>query len=59
MQIFDEFRDELESLYEDKMFPFYLLVGGILVSAFTQDLLWLGIGVIGFLVFTFKGLVTE
>ena len=58
MQIFDDIKGELESLYEDRMFPFYLLVGGILISAFTQDLLWLGIGVIGFLAFTFRDLIT-
>ena len=58
MQVIDDLKGELEGLYEDRAFPFYLLVGGILVAAFTQDLLWLGIGVVGFVALFLKDVVT-
>ncbi len=51
---FSGLKRELEEAYESEFFPMYCLVGGILAVALTDDILWLGVGVVGFVVFLFK-----
>lgn len=48
MGFLDGLRDQLEDLKSSKMFPIYWLTGGIVVAAFTSDILWVYIAIGGF-----------
>ena len=45
-------RSNFKKLYRSRIFPFYFLMGGVVMDAFANDIIWLLIGIGGFIVFT-------
>jgi hypothetical protein len=45
----DELKRQLEDVYESQYFPIYCIGGSVLLVGITNDVLWLLIGLAGFL----------
>lgn len=55
MDFFEGIKSQVLNLYQDRLFPLYWLVGSVVISALSQDTLWVWIGVGGFGFLMLKG----
>lgn len=51
---FGQIKSEFKEIYESRFFPMYWIIGFALVDAYTQDWLWLLVGIFGGLFFALR-----